>query len=242
MSIVDGLEPLLCGTGDIALGKRVGMPAWEIRMLKEHCDEEGLVLIIRASNPESRKYMYKRGYVAKPVGVSAKTSVTSNGPSGVILAKHIKLKERAGIASQDLGAYIANKNLYSDYDLMSAWKIVPGGLKKINTNPDPASESDFIYELNSDVGLRFMHGGNDDYYDPKTGVFKGVNTVDGNQAFVVIGAYDVPFYMRGMFNLKTYYERRKCFSDLTFKFQSGRVAMVVWPYGNSFDQPARSSK
>ncbi|TVZ40690.1 hypothetical protein P886_0017 [Alteromonadaceae bacterium 2753L.S.0a.02] len=226
MSVVDRLEPSLCGTGDIRLGKMVGMPGWEIRMLKELCDREALMLIIRACNPDNRQYMYKRGYAPKPVGMESKTSSLSSGPKGLVAADRLSSKDKQSIANSELKHYLQGKSFYSDYDLMSAWRRRnPNRCKKIDTN-----DTEFLYSLNSVVGLRFMHGGNDDYYNRQTGKFAGAGNVKPGEVFVVIGAYDKPFDIHGLNALKLYYQKCGCASDLSYSIQGAKVPVVVWPY------------
>ena len=226
MSIVDKLEISLCGTGDMRLGKMVGMPGWEIRLLKEFCDRESLMLIIRACNPDNRQYMYKQGYAPKPVGMNSKTSTLESGPKGIVAADRLTEKDQQSIDNSDLRNYLQGKSFYSDYDLMSAWRRHSASrCKKIDTNNDA-----FLHSLNAIVGLRFMHGGNDDYYNRKTGEFLGTDNVKPNEQFVVIGAYDKPFDIAGLDDLKRYYKQCGCDSDLTFNISAKKIPVPIWPY------------
>jgi len=226
MSTVDKLEPSLCGSGDIRLGNMVGMPGWEIRMLKEFCDRESLMLIIRACNPDNRQYMYKQGYAPKPVGMESKTSTLASGPKGLVAADRLTNKDQASIDNSELRNYLQGKSFYSDYDLMSAWRRRSASrCKKIDTNND-----EFLHSLNAVVGLRFMHGGNDDYYNRKTGKFLGAGNVKPSELFVVIGAYDKPFDIHGLNALKLYYQQCGCASDLALNLNGKKMPVPIWPY------------
>ena len=221
MSKIEELEvELECSTSDIALGKQIGMPAWEIRMLKDRCDAESLLLIIRALKPKARHAMYKRGYTAKP-------AIKDKTDGGVLDSSKVSQTSNAAIQGMEFGKYLEGKNYYSDYDLMSAWDVRADSCHKKDTN-----DNDFLHSLNSVVGLRFMHGGNDDYYNRKNGLFSGRETVKKDEAFIVIGAYDQPFGITGLHALKTYYQKKNCLSNCEFQPANLalRIKMPVWPY------------
>lgn len=204
ISTQERLEQELCEPAEIALARRMGVSAIDIYGLREYCNREGRVLIIRSGNPASRQHFFERNARPKPLDVKGKT-----GRDGLV-------RTRSG-------------RFFSDYDMMSLWQFDGRAHHKVWTNDDP----DLLYALNNCCASRgmFMHGGNDDYYGPE-GDFLGNGTVDWDQPLLAFDRHGRSFAIVGKERLRRFYNFHRMASEQPQKLTPGGDTFVpmVWPY------------
>jgi len=98
-STQERLEQELCEPGDIKLAQRMGISAVDMYGLRDYCNREGRLLVIRSGNPASRPFFFDGNKEPKPV--------TEKGKAG------------------DKG-YVTTRSghFFSDYDMMSLWERI----------------------------------------------------------------------------------------------------------------------
>jgi hypothetical protein len=211
---------------EIKLARRIGMFAYELFPLHNHCVDEEMYVIARTSSETRREFAYTSGTFAKHGGIKKKTSKQTT-PGLIVYGKNDPKprppKRNKGLFNDMFKDGV--QRYYSDIDLMSAWKHTG---EKIDTN-----SIDFQYLINIPLGREVMHGGNDDFYHAKTGAFLGRKNIKKHDDFLVFGKDATPFIIEGFDNLEDWYRRDWPHFTSTLKFKTTRgvlVDMNVWPY------------
>ena len=146
---------------DIKFSRLSGIDARDVKVFRE-LTHQGFLIVVRCPKVAARAW--HGHFPPKNIGVKAKT-----GASGVVVTDKGKL-------------YV------SDYDLMSAWKIVGSSFTKIFMSaPAGAARGrwgpearDFVLRLNQRLVSRIQHGCQDDYHSPNN---PGVKAEDHFAAF-----------------------------------------------------------